>query len=177
MAKDKRTNFHYLNRTKLSVEESIKELKDCLVKHDLVAICTSIMEFANPPYKGYPWSVKKEVLTLLKTLKPETEFPAMSDNKEILELLDYMSYFKSKEAFPSEMLDKKQIELTLNLVITGNFESRLKGMNELKKVVDEVSRSRRDILREQLPRTNLLMFLTDNSNFNGEIFKRSIPIF
>ena len=75
------------------------------------------------------------------------------------------------------MLDKKQIELTLNLVITGNFESRLKGMNELKKMVDEVSRSRRDILREQLPKTNLLMFLTENSNFNGEIFKRSIPIF
>ena len=75
------------------------------------------------------------------------------------------------------MLDKKQIELILNLVITGNFESRLKGMNELKKIVDEVSRSRRDILREQLPKTNLLMFLTENSNFNGEIFKRSIPIF
>ena len=137
----------------------------------------NIIEFSNAPYKGYPWSVKKEVLILLKTLKPETEFPTIADNKEILEVLDFLSYFKSKESFPSDFLDKKQVELIVNLVISGNFESRLKGMNELKKIVDEVSRGRRDILREFIVKTNLLIFLTENSNFNGEIFKRSIPIF
>ena len=44
-------------------------------------------------------------------------------------------------------------------------------------MVEEVARFRKDILKDFIIKSNLLSFLTDNSNFNSEIFKRSIPIF
>ena len=44
-------------------------------------------------------------------------------------------------------------------------------------MVEESARYRKDNLKNYIVKTNLLAALTDNSTFNVEIFKRSIPVF
>jgi hypothetical protein len=40
-----------------------------------------------------------------------------------------MSYFSSKGLLPKEEEEKKSLELIVNLIINGNFEGRLRGLN------------------------------------------------
>ena len=58
-----------------------------------------------------------------------------SDHRESIEILDFMSYFSRKGLLPKEEEEKKSLELIVNLIINGNFEGRLRGLNELKKTL------------------------------------------
>lgn len=40
-----------------------------------------------------------------------------------------MSYFSKKGLLPNDDEEKKSLELIVNLIINGNFEGRLRGLN------------------------------------------------
>lgn len=88
-----------------------------------------------------------------------------------------MSYFSSKGLLARDEEEKKSLELIVNLILNGNFEGRLRGLNELKKIIDYVSIRRKDTILNEFKSKDLLNFLIDNKNFNPELFKRSLPVF
>jgi len=44
-----------------------------------------------------------------------------SDHRELIEILDYMSYFSTKGLLARDEEEKKSLELIVNLIINGNF--------------------------------------------------------
>jgi hypothetical protein len=55
------------------------------------------MEFKSSNGRGLPWSIKKEVVLLLNFMTPEGyALPIPTDNREYIEILDYMGYFSLK---------------------------------------------------------------------------------
>ena len=71
-----------------------------------------------------------------------------------------------KSAFSPEIVESKQIELIITLITSGNFEGKLKGLNEMKKIVEDI-RMKPKVLQEHISKANLLEVLTENSSFNG----------
>jgi hypothetical protein len=71
----------------------------------------------------------------LSYLRDSYVFPTPTDHREIIEILDYMSYFSSKGLLPRDEEEKKSLSLIISLIISGNFEGRLRGLNELKKIL------------------------------------------
>ena len=57
-----------------------------------------------------------------------------------------MSYFSTKGLLGRDEEEKKSLEMIVNLIINGNFEGRLRGLNELKKILDYSSYSRKDTI-------------------------------
>ena len=87
------------------------------------------MDFKTINGRGLPWSIKKEVALLFSFMSEEYVFPMPTDHRESIEILDYMSYFSAKGLLPKEEEEKKSLELIVNLIINGNFEGRLRGLN------------------------------------------------
>lgn len=50
-------------------DECRKKMKNFLKSKDIIQICRSILEFQTPPYRGFPWAIKKEALILLSGLE------------------------------------------------------------------------------------------------------------
>ena len=100
-----------------------------------------------------------------------------SDHRELIEILDFMSYFSSKGLLPKEEQEKKSLELIVNLIINGNFEGRLRGLNEMKRMTDHYYSYKKEITLNEIKNRDLLNFLIDNKIFNPELFKRSLCIF
>lgn len=63
------------------------------------------------------------------------------------------------------------------MIISGNFEGKLKGLAELKRLCEGTFCLKKEVLKEKILTPSLLNALTDNATFNGEIFKRSLPLF
>ena len=116
-------------------EESRKKMKNFLKSKDIVAICRSILEFQQPPHRGFPWVIKKEALILLTGLDEPAEFK-ISDNREIPEALDVLGYLRSKQTFSEQTIEKIHIDLIIALILSGNFEGKLKGLAELKRLCE-----------------------------------------
>lgn len=87
------------------------------------------MKFTGLNNRGLPWSIKKEALIFLTNLIPNYPFPSISDHKEMIEMLDYMNYFATKGIFTREEADKKSVEIVIGMIVGGNFEGRLRGLN------------------------------------------------
>ncbi len=105
------------------------------------------MEFKTTNGRGLPWSLKKEIAILYSFTKEGYVFPMPSDHRELIEILDYMSYFSNKGLLPKDDEEKKSLELIVNLILNGNFEGRLRGLNELKKIIDYSFRRKDNILQ------------------------------
>lgn len=153
------------------VKEIIRELK-------VPEACERLMEFKMAGGRGLPWFLKKEACLVLHFSRDGYVFPTPSDHKDIAEILEYMSYLSQKGLLPREEEEKKTLSLIISLILNGNFEGRLRGLNELKKIVDyNLRTNKKEYLTVEIQRSNLLAFLTDNKNFNPELFKRSVPVF
>lgn len=61
------------------------------------------MEFQTPPYRGFPWAIKKEALILLSGLEEPIELKIV-DNREIPEALDVLGYLRAKQAFSEQTI-------------------------------------------------------------------------
>ena len=79
--RENRVKFHQVNEIRMKGEESIAEFKKLMRESKVGEHCKFLLEFQNAPYRGYPWSVKKEALILLKTLTKEIDFPPLTDNR------------------------------------------------------------------------------------------------
>ncbi len=151
------------------VKELIGELK-------IPSACRRLLEFKTTNGRGLPWSIKKEATLLLSFITDGYVFPMPTDHRELVEILDYMSYFSQKGLLSREEEEKKTLQLILSLVVSGNFEGRLRGLNEMKRMV-EYPLKRKDSIIAEITNKDLLSFLIENKNFNIEMFKRSLPIF
>ena len=66
------------------------------------------MNFKTTNGRGLPWSLKKEVSILFKFTKEGYIFPMPSDHRELIEILQYMSYFSTKGLLAKEEEEKKE---------------------------------------------------------------------
>jgi hypothetical protein len=87
------------------------------------------MNFKTTNGRGLPWSLKKEVSILFKFTKQGYIFPMPTDHRDLIEILEYMNYFSTKGLLTKEEEEKKSLEFIVNLIINGNFEGRLRGLN------------------------------------------------
>ena len=77
-----------------------------------------------------------------------------------------------------DVVENRQINLIFELIDATVFERKLKGLNELKNLIDKCTlRYRTERLTTVLRERNLVDYLTDNNSFNSELFRRSTPVF
>lgn len=87
------------------------------------------MDFKAVNGKSLPWSIKKQACLLLSYLREGYIFPTPTDHREIIEIIDYMGYLCNKGLIPKDDEEKKTLSLIISLIINGNFEGRLRGLN------------------------------------------------
>lgn len=74
--------------------------------------------------------------------------------------------------------EKYRNELIFNLIINGNFEGKLIGLNEIKRLITSYSGYKKEsTILDLIKSKNLIGFFLDNNNFNSELFKRSLIVF
>ena len=59
-----RVKFYSQNEMHASSSELRKQFKKILVDLKVPELCKGILDFQNPPHKGFNWSLKKEALIL-----------------------------------------------------------------------------------------------------------------
>jgi hypothetical protein len=103
------------------------------------------------------------------------DFLKICDNREITEALDTLDYLWNKNAFSDQKKSELEIELILLHIKIGNFEGKIRGLSELRYILE--NHWKKEEFKDKILTPFLLSSLTDSSTFNTEIFKRSIPIF
>jgi len=70
-----------------------------------------------------------------------------------------MSYFSLKGLFSREEEEKKTLQLIVSLIVSGNFEGRLRGLNEMKRLMEYQVFRKKDIIIAEITNKDLLGFL------------------
>jgi len=60
------------------------------------------MDFKTTNGRGLSWSIKKEITLLFSFMSDDYVFPMPTDHRELIEILDYMSYFSNKGLLPKD---------------------------------------------------------------------------
>lgn len=80
----------------------VKIVKTLINDLNILTVCDRLMDFKAVNGRSLPWSLKKEACLLLSYLREGYVFPTPTDHREIIEILDYMSYFSSKGLLPKD---------------------------------------------------------------------------
>ena len=99
--KDMRGEIH---KNYIKVAENGQDLKSIVKaivgENKILDDCQKLLEFKYGNGRGLPWSLKKEIAVLMHFMREGYVFPMPSDHRELIEILDYMSYFSTKGLLP-----------------------------------------------------------------------------
>ncbi|MBS1889998.1 MAG: hypothetical protein JST59_01790 [Actinobacteria bacterium] len=189
LIKGEARNQLYNFSSALNVEEwdksLLEHLKSCFLNKGSATFIKKIFNYKDASGKGFPCSIRGSCLLLLSRLSKST----MGIQLPTLELKDYNEVYKLiplyLEFFPKEETEITVIEYSVQLAIgNSSFDSRLRGINELKSYIDRINSKESRLFRfiteeklqEILKSSGFLEAIIDPRNFNSEIFKRSVPM-
>lgn len=169
-----RFKFHKEHQDVADREEVLSKLKAYMIENGVLEVSNQLLNVKLGD-RTLPWCLRKGALTMLHLLGSQPELPEF-DIRDAADLFDLIFFFG--DHYPQELVEARHISLIFELIYSTNFERKLKGLNELKNLIDKTQlRARTEKLTTVLRDRNLVDYLTDNNNFNSELFKRSTPVF
>lgn len=106
-----------------------------MIEVGLMQVCGQLLQVRLGD-RNLPWCLRKGALQLLHLLGNQVELPQfdLRDAQDIYELFGYFG-----ELYPQDVIEARQIALTFELIFSTSFDRKLKGLNELKNLIDRNS--------------------------------------